>query len=76
MRQEFRRCRRDGPHCDVALVAVTSMAVKLLNAKLVGETGIWKGCGHHADRFVIELSGFVNRLQSRFEGAIGYIPQA
>jgi len=52
------------------------MAVKLLTARLVGEAGIWKGCGHHADRFGIELSGFVNRLQSRFEWAIGYIPQA
>ena len=51
------------------------MAVKLLNARLVGETGIWKGCGHHADRFVLGLSGFVNSLQSRLEWAIGYIPQ-
>ena len=30
---------------------VTSMAVKLLDARLVGETGMWMGCGHHADRF-------------------------
>jgi len=52
------------------------MAVKLPAARLVGETGVRKGCGHHADRFVIELSGFVNRLQSRFEWASGYIPQA
>ena len=51
------------------------MAVKLLNAKLVGEAGIWKGCGHHADRFVIALSRLANRLQSRFKWASGFIPQ-
>ena len=47
------------------------MAVKLLNAKLVGEAGIWKGCGHHADRFVIELSGFAKRLKVGSNAQVG-----
>ena len=29
----------------------------------VGETGIWMGCGHDADRFVIVLSGWALRHQ-------------
>ena len=47
------------------------MAVTLLNANLVGETGMWKGCGHHADRFVIELSGFAKRLKVGSNAQVG-----